>query len=114
MHFVDDIYLIFTRYGRILHLFAQVAHFVHAVVGRRVYLGNIEVGRIGERAARGAFSAGRTVLRRFAVDRRREYFRDTRFTRSARSAEKVRVTDPARRDLIFQYGDDMFLSYDVV
>ena len=112
MHFVDDVHFIAHRHGRILHLFAQVAHLVDAVVGRRVDLRYVEVGRIGERFARLALAAGRAVYRVQAVDRLGKNFRRARFARAARPAKEVGVPHPARFDLVGEYPYDVFLPHE--
>ena len=114
MHFVDDVHLIAHRHGRILHLFAQIAHFVDAVVGRGIYFGNVEIGRIGERLARLALSAGRTVYGRKAVDRLGKDLCRARLARAARAAEQIRVPDPARFDLVCENFYDMLLAHQPV
>ena len=114
MHLVHDIHLILARHGGILHFFAQIPHLVHAVIGSRVDLGNIEIGRLRKGAASRALSAGRTVYGMLAVDGGGENFGDTRLARAARTAKKIGVPDPARFYLIFQNGYDVLLPHHLV
>ena len=75
---------------------------------------DIKICRIFQCFANFTNAARRSVYRLFAVDCRREDFRYTRFTRTTRTAKKIRVSDFTRRDLVFEYGYDMFLPNDVV
>ena len=113
VNFVHNVHLVLPRHGRILHLFAKVAHLVHAVVGSGVNLVDIQVFRTSERLTRRALSARRAVYGAFTVDCLRENFRNTRLTRSARAAKQICVPDTSAFDLVFQYRDDMFLPNDV-
>ena len=60
------------------------------------------------------FSARRAVHGRIAIDCRRKNFRNTRFPRTARATEQIRMPYPARFYLVFQNCNDMFLSNYVV
>ena len=108
MHFVDDVHFILTRNGRILHFFAQITHFVYAIVGRSVNFGDVQIRGIFQGYASGAFPARRTVFGVVAIDCRGKNFRDTRFPRTARSAKQIGVSYPARIDLVFEYRNDMY------
>ena len=113
MHFIDDIYFILSRNGRILHLLAQVAHLVDAVIGRRVDFYNVE-RTIAQRAADGAPPARRTVDGMLAVHGAGEDTGNARFTRAARSRKEIRVPDGIRRDLVFENAHDVFLTHHIV
>ena len=114
MHFVDDVDFIAAGNGRILHLFPQIAHLVDAVVGGGVDLGDVEIGRVGERLARFALAAGRAAYGMLAVDGARENFGGARLSRAARPAKEVRVPHAPRFYLIRQNFDDMFLPHQFV
>ena len=114
VHFIDNKNFVFPCNRGILHLFPKVAHFVHAVVRCGVDFADIEIRRILECFTAFAFSTRRTVHGGIAVDCRRKNFRYTRFPRSARTAKEVCMSNSTRIDLIFQDGNDMFLSHDVV
>ena len=92
MDFVDDVHLFPARHGGILNFFAQVAHFVDAVVGGSVYFDNVHIGARGERPACGALAARRPVDGVFAVDGARKNFCKRGLARAAGAAEEIGVT----------------------
>ena len=114
MHLVDDIHLAPASHGRVLHLFAQVAHFVDAVVGRRVYFDDIHIGWRREGAADGALAAGRAVAGVLAVYRTGEYFGERSLARAARTAEEIGMPDLARIYLVFENSDYVLLPDDFI
>ena len=113
MNFVYDVHLILPDGGRKIDFVRKLANLVHGVVGRGVYLQNVEVARQRKFHTHFALAAGRAVLRVQAVDRTRKNLRHRSLARAARARKEVGVAYVARFNLIDQRLDDVVLTYDV-
>ena len=114
MHLVDDVDAIAPALRRILDLLAQVADLIHAVVGRRVDLDDVQAVFRLQRLAGGARAAGLPALGPLAVDGPGEHLGRRGLARAAAAAEQIGVGDAAGLHLIAQRGDDVFLPDEVV
>ena len=114
VHLIDDVDAVAACLRRILHLLAQVADLVHAVVAGRVDLQNIQARLRGERKARRAFAAGIALLGMLAVDCAREYLRRGGLARAARAAEQVGVRHASAHHLAAQRADDGLLPHKIL
>ena len=95
MHFVDDVDPVFPFRRLIADFFADLPNIVDTIVRRSVDLYHIDRIPGKDRAADVTFIARASVDRMLAVDRTRKDLRHRCLTRSARSAEKISVADPA-------------------
>ena len=114
VHLVDDVDAVAARLRRILHLLAQVADLVHAVVARRVDLQDVQAALGGKRSARRALPARLAAVRIFTVHRAREHLGRRGLARAARAAEQIRVRDASAHHLAAQRSDDGLLPHKVV
>ena len=115
MHFVDNVNLVTSVDRRILHLFANIACVVHAVVTCGVHLHNIKVG-VARLLAHSTLSARIAVvlLGIGAVDGACKNLRRTRLTRTARACKQISMTYLVVQNLIAQSVDYVVLTDDVV
>ena len=114
MDFVHDINF-FLQLGRgIDSLIAEVTDAVDAGIG-----GGVQLKNVGRTAVVDA-AAGFALVARVAVDRLETVGRlgqnacAGRFARAARTAEQIRMGEPAERSLIFQRARDVFLADHIV
>ena len=114
VHFVHDVDFIAAVDGRILYLFAEIPHLVHAVVGRGVDLHHVQAVPRGKCLTGRACPARRAVYGVFAIDRAGEYLRDARLTRAARAAKQIGMPDAVFLYLIAQNFNDVFLAHHFV
>ena len=114
VYLVNDIHAVAPRLRRILHLFAQIADLIHAVVAGRVDFQNIEAVFLRQRLAGGTHAAGIAVFRMLAVDRAGKYLRRRGFARAARAAEQIRMRDTSAHNLAAQRFDDRLLTYKIL
>ena len=113
VHLVDDDHAVAAGLRGIGDLGAQVAHLVHAAVGGRVDLQDIQVVLLGERLAGRTDPAGLAVLRIFTVDGPREDARGRGLARPARAVEQIGVRDAAGLDLVLERLHDRPLAHHV-
>ena len=110
VHFVDDIHLVLAELRRVIHLFQQVADFLHAAVAGRVHLKHIQRCVLHQRLAGGARQAGIAVLRVFAVDGAGHDLGRAGFARATAAAEKIGMGDAPAGYLMPQRADDGLLT----
>ena len=114
VHLVDDVDAVAAHLRRVLHLLAQVADLIDAVVARRVDLQDVKAALLRERAARRALPAGIAVFRVLAVHRAGEHLRRGRLARAARAAEQIRMRDAPAHHLRAQRLDHCLLSHKIL
>ena len=113
MHLVDNVYAVLSLRWRILHLVPDLADIIHAVIGGRVDLQDVQVVLLGERLAGRTDPAGLAVLRIFTVDGPREDARGRGLARPARAVEQIGVRDAAGLDLVLERLHDRPLAHHV-
>ena len=113
--FVDDVHLILAVDGRILHLFADVACVVHAIVACRVHFDDVKVG-VAALTAYGTLSARVAVVVYClgTVDGACKNLCRTCLTRSASTRKQICVVYLVVQNLVAQRVDDMILPDYVV
>ena len=114
VHLVDDVYFIPAHRRHVVDVLAQLAYLVYTVVGSRVHLHDIEIGRRRERLTRFALAARAAMDGVQAVDRTREYLGAARLARASAAREKVGVRKRSPLYLMHERGNDDVLTYDPV
>ena len=114
MHLVDDIHAELHFGGRIYDAVAELADAVNAVVARGVHFHDVRRGSRIDGKTSLALSAGVAVYGRKTVRRLGDDLRAGRLTRSARTAEQIRVGKLSVFHFALQNGSDMLLSDHVV
>ena len=110
---VHDINAVLHARGRVDRLIAQRTNMIHAVVGRRVQLQNIQQTAVVDPKAGRALVARITVNRMLAVDRLGQDLRAGGLARAARSCKEIGVAEPPLRHLAAQRFGDVLLSDDI-
>ena len=113
MHFVDDVHLVPAELGRIVHLFQQLADFLHAAVAGRVHFVHVKGRAAFNHLAGRAFPAGVAVPGVLAVDGPRQDAGGAGFAGAAAAAEQVGVGNAARVHLVPQRAHDGLLAHHI-
>ena len=98
VHLVDDIDLELAMLGRILDRLAQVANFIHAIVGGSVDFHHVHGFLCQQTAAALALSARIAVDRLLTVDGAGHDLRGGRFTRAAAATKQISMGNAAGGD----------------
>ena len=113
VHFVDDVHLVLAELRGIIHLFQQLANFLHAAVAGGVHFVHVKGRAAFDHLAGGAFPAGVAVLGVQAVDGPGQDAGGAGFAGAAAAAEQVSVGDAARHHLIAQRAHDGLLAHHI-
>ena len=109
VHFVDQIHLVLAAAGHVLRVFDQLAHIVHARVGRGINLQQVDIATGINRLAGLAFT---TRIRRgaaLAIERFGENARNRGFAHPARTGEQECVVNTAGFQRVGQRTHHMLL-----
>ena len=114
MDFVDDVDPVLPTKGRELDVLADLAHIVHARIGRPVDLHDIDGGPLRNFEAVGTGAAGCAGRPLLAIERLRENSRDRGFPHAAGPGKEIGLGNSFRGDGIDQRLNDVWLSDHVI
>ena len=111
MYLVDDVNLVFSLRGAILHLLTDLADVVHAVVGGRIDLDDVHGDPAGNRFAGRALPTGASIHRVFTIHGLGKNLGNRSLSGSPRTTKQVCMPYTIRLYLIAKSSDDMILSF---
>ena len=109
MHFVDEVDLVASTRGRVLHVVEHLACVIDLGSRCRVYLNEIYKPPRVDFAARAAYAARVGGHARFTIEALRKNSRDRRLADTAGAGKQKRVMDPPGLERIHQRTPDMLL-----
>jgi hypothetical protein len=112
MHFIYDIYLIFSLSGRELDSFPEFSDVVHSSIGSSVDLDDVQRFSVLNVLANFTLAAGFSVFLPQAIDSFSEETSDSCFSGAPGPGEKIRVAYAVTFNSILESLDNVFLSND--
>ena len=114
MDFVDDVDPVLPTKRGELHIFSDLAHIVHARIGRPIDLHDIDRSPLCNFEAVGTGAAGRAGRSSLAVEHFGENSRDRGFSHATGSGKEIRLGNPFRGDRIDQRLNNVGLSDHII